>query len=229
MSKWKQIQIADVVALWPRLNQPYRYNKNLGEKGGNEPCEATADQAKYETSFDMTPTQAEAIWKEMKQAYELHKEADWPALTMPFKKKTTDHGITTYEYKAAKKAAYDGKPSYPPTQWDANANKLPPEFELTTGSKINMNVKLIPYNTSLGHGVSLRLIALQVITLAERSSPFDKVDNGMADEDEEEYQASSNPFKKVEKKQDAPFGEFKLEAETDKTEVKNDLDDEIPF
>ena len=90
-------------------------------------------------------------------------------------------------------------------------------------------MKLIPYYTSLGHGVSLRLIALQVISLAERSSPFDKVDNGISDEDEEEYQASSTPFKKVEQKPDTPFGEFKLEAETDKTEVKNDLDDEIPF
>lgn len=229
MSKWKKIQIADVVALWPKLNQPYRFNKNIGEKGGNEQCEATADQAKYELNFDMSPTQAEALWKEMKQAYELHKEADWPAMTMPFKKKITDHGITTYEFKAGKKAAYDGKPSYPVTQWDANANKLPPDFQLTTGSKINMNVKLIPYNTSFSHGVSLRLLALQVITLAERSSPFDKVDTDISDEDEEEYQASSTPFKKVEQEPDNPFGEFKLEAETDKTQVKNDLDDEIPF
>ena len=209
----KEIQISDVEALWPRLDKPYRFNR---QKMESEPCEATADQAKYETSFKMTPEQAKALWADMKSAYDAERAPDWPDYTMPFKK--TDDG--QYIFKASKKAAYDGTAPTPPIQWDAKATKLPSDFQLTTGSKINMNVKLIPYNGSMGAGVSLRLNALQVMEAAERVevSPFGATNGSFVDE---QPFAAPKPTPKAED----PFGLPPVEA----PKASADFDDEIPF
>jgi len=216
----KEIMINNVEALWPRLDRPYRFNR---QKMENEPCEPTADQAKYEISFNMTPEQAKWLHTEMKAAYDAERQADWPEFPKagspehPFKK----NELGEYRYKASKKAAYDGQATTPPTQWDAKANRLPKEFQLTTGSKINMNVKMIPYSASMGHGVSLRLVAVQVLEAAERRevSPFGATQGSFVDD---------RPFKEAAApKVDHPFGEA-FEAKPAPT-PSMDFDDEIPF
>ena len=80
--------------------------------------------------------------------------------------------------KARLKGAY-GSDKTTVLQVDAKNNKLPSDFQLTTGSTVNVAFTFVPYAIN-GYGVSLRLSAVQVIDykpLAARS-PFGVVDGG---------------------------------------------------
>jgi ATP adenylyltransferase/5',5'''-P-1,P-4-tetraphosphate phosphorylase II len=79
------------------------------------------------------------------------------------------------------KGAYGGDKTQPPKQVDAQRNKLPDDFMLTSGSKVNVAVVVVPYNTGSLNGVSLRLRAVQVLELAEMQGsddPFTSVSGG---------------------------------------------------
>ena len=229
----KEIQINNVEALWPRLDKPYRFNR---KENINEPCEPTADGAKYEMSFNMNRDMANWLHGEMKTAYEAEAKPDWPAFPSPtddrhpFKK--NDFG--EYRMSCNKKAAYDGEATTPPSQWDAEAKRLPKDFQLTTGSKVNINVKLIPYNGTMGAGVSLRLMAVQVLEMAERHevSPFGKTQGSFIDDQPfakaqptVQPGTSENPAKVAH-----PFGEqFEAKEEPKPVLTSGTFDDEIPF
>ena len=90
---------------------------------------------------------------------------------MPFTK--TDDKM--FVGKAKLPASFDGRPTNPPKHYDANNTPLDSEFQLTSGSTVNVFVELVSYNGSMGNGVSLRLRAIQVIKYKEYSaaSPFE--------------------------------------------------------
>ena len=77
--------------------------------------------------------------------------------------------------------------------------KLDDDFQLTSGSTVNINVELVPYKMS-NSGVSLRLRAVQVVSLAEmaEANPFGEVDGYSAKTEDD------NPFGESE---DAPVAE----------------------
>lgn len=180
--------IRDVQALYPKINQTYKYDSKAGERGRTVPCPASDDGAKYEMSFKMTKPQAQALYAVMEAAYKeaASKEEKWPeALPKPaevFKKDDKDSGM--FVGKTALKGKYGNQFTDPPMQVDSKNKKLPPDFELTTGSRVNLSVVLVPYSMN-GHGVSLRLKAVQVLELAERKaySPFDIEDEGFSVDD----------------------------------------------
>jgi hypothetical protein len=163
----------NVEALYPKLDQPYHFDRQGGKnkQGASVPCLATAQGATYQVNFKMTAAQAKDLFTCMAKAYEDSKEDSWPALTMPFTK--TDDKL--FEGKAKIPASFDGRPTTQPKQYDANNTPLDGEFQLTSGSTINVFVELVSYNGSMGNGVSLRLRAVQVIKYKEYSaaSPFE--------------------------------------------------------
>jgi len=163
----------NVEALYPKLDQPYHFDRQGGKnkQGASVPCLATAQGATYQVNFKMTAAQAKDLFTCMAKAYEDSKEDSWPALTMPFTK--TDDKM--FEGKAKIPASFDGRPTTQPKQYDANNTPLDGEFQLTSGSTINVFVELVSYNGSMGNGVSLRLRAVQVIKYKEYSaaSPFE--------------------------------------------------------
>jgi len=163
----------NVEALYPKLDQPYHFDRQGGKnkQGASVPCLATAQGATYQVNFKMTAAQAKDLFTCMAKAYEDSKEDSWPALTMPFTK--TDYKM--FEGKAKIPASFDGRPTTQPKQYDANNTPLDGEFQLTSGSTINVFVELVSYNGSMGNGVSLRLRAVQVIKYKEYSaaSPFE--------------------------------------------------------
>tara|TARA_R110000796_G_scaffold61348_4_gene142095 strand:- start:405 stop:1127 length:723 start_codon:yes stop_codon:yes gene_type:complete len=163
----------NVEALYPKLDQPYHFDRQGGKnkQGATVPCLATAQGATYQVNFKMTAAQAKDLFTCMAKAYEDSKEDSWPALTMPFTK--TDDKM--FEGKAKIPASFDGRPTTQPKQYDANNTPLDGEFQLTSGSTINVFVELVSYNGSMGNGVSLRLRAVQVIKYKEYSaaSPFE--------------------------------------------------------
>jgi len=170
--------IEDVEALYPRINQPYRFDKTKGEKGLTVECDALADQAAYEMSVRMTKEKAVPLYKAMKEAYESKKVANWPAMPKSEDVFEVDpDGM--YIAKTKLKAAYNNKVTEPPEQFDARNARLAKDFMLTSGSTVNCMLALIPYSMA-EHGVSLRLRQVQVTKLAEmkQRSAFNVVDGG---------------------------------------------------
>ncbi len=177
--------VRDVTALYPRLNQTYKYDPSAGDRGRTMPCKPDAEGAKFETSFTMTEDQAKELYGAMSEAYKARaaKEKNWPdklpKASDVFKK--DDNGM--YVGKAVLKGSYGGEITSPPLQVDAKNKPLPDGFELTSGSRVNLSVVFVPYSMR-DHGVSLRLKAVQVTKLEERKSysPFD-VEEGFSVEE----------------------------------------------
>jgi len=194
--------IDNVEALWPRIDKPYRYD-TMEQR--TVPCNPTDDGASYNLQFRMTTDQAKELWDKMTQAYMAKKEASWPAkFDRPFKKEEDG----TWTFKAKLKGAYGTDATRKPTQYDAKGIKLPDDFQLTTGSKVNIAIVFVPYNMREA-GVSLRLRAVQILELAKmkEDNPFKAVDGFQMEEDSpfgaESKEADKSPVeepKKVSKK-----------------------------
>jgi len=164
--------INDVTAMYPRINQTYRFDTSENK---SVPCDPKADGSSYELSFCMNKDQAKVLFKAMSEAYAEKREDKWPdKLDMPFTK--DEDGM--YIGKAKLKGSYGEELTRKPSQFDAKSNKLPDDFKLTSGSTVNIAVVFVPYNMR-DNGVSLRLKAVQVVKLAEQkesANPFSAVD-----------------------------------------------------
>ena len=201
-------KIENVTAMYPRIDKTYRFDNT---ENRSVPCDPLDDGAAYELSFTMGKDQAKQLFVAMSEAYDEKREDKWPAkLEMPFKK--NDDGM--YVGKAKLKGAYGKDVTRKPLQYDAKANKLPDDFQLTSGSTVNVAVVFVPYNMR-DHGVSLRISAVQVVKLAEAkgpSNPFDAVDGYDSKE--------GNPFEEVAEEEPAP------KKTTKKKETPKPKDDE---
>jgi len=193
--------INNVEALWPRLNQTYKFDST---ERRTLPCDALDDGAEYALQFRMEEEQAKALYKKMREAYVNMRKAEWPdKFKRPFKEE--DGG--SFIHKAKLKGAYGKDATRAPAQYDAKGKKLPEDFLLTTGSTVNIAVSFTPYHGAMGTGVSLRLKAVQVIDLKpmmEPESPFSAVEGFDFDAGEED-----NPFAESE---DTPVKEPKKKA-----------------
>tara|TARA_R100000234_G_scaffold23879_2_gene13673 strand:- start:804 stop:1484 length:681 start_codon:yes stop_codon:yes gene_type:complete len=205
----EQYVIRNITAMYPKLDRTYRYDN---DQQRSVSCDATDDGAEYSLNFVMDDATAKALWTYMKKTYAEVKKDNWPAVKNPFKK--TDDGMWTH--KANLKGAYNGDKSRKPSQFDAKTNELPDDFQLTSGSTVNVAVKGVPYSGSMGAGCSLRLQAVQVLKLAERrqANPFSaedgynsKENNPFVEEFVEEEVAEkvvAEPTKVVKKSAPAP-------------------------
>lgn len=216
MSNDKYI-INNVKALYPRLDQPYRFDKKAGPKGKSVPCEATDDGACYELDFVMTKAQAKELYQPMAAAYEKARKDSWPEkLELPFKKDDDGNFVGS----AKIKASYNNKVTKAPPQYDSQNAELPEGFLLTTGSIVCIAVEFVPYDMN-GHSVSLRLKGIQVIDYIpyQAPSPFEKTDGFSASD-------APSPFEKVEEKESS---DNMFEDDTPKKETSSDPfdDDEV--
>jgi len=209
-----QVLFENVTAQYPRINRCYRFD-NMENK--TVPCGPLDDGAAYEISFNMTNEDATEFLKKCDEIYEETAKADtkrkWKPKPMYYPYKELDDGQP--QGKAKLKGAYSGEATNPPVQKDANRNSLPPDFRLTTGSKVNVWGQLFAYNTGAVSGVGLRLRGVQVLELAE--------------------EATSDPFSATEgytaaKQEDDPFGlpPIKPSAPAQNAQA-TDFVDEIPF
>ena len=170
--------IEDVEALYPKINQPYRWDKDKGERGLTVPCDASEDNAAYEMSIRMPKEKAVPLYKAMKAAYENKKAANWPDMPKADAVfEIDDDGM--YTAKTKLKAKFNKDIVDPPRQFDANNVPLAKDFLLTTGSTVNCLLSLVPYSMK-EHGVSLRLRQVQVTKLAamKERSAFSAVEGG---------------------------------------------------
>lgn len=174
---YKYYTIENVEALYPKLDTTYKFDQMANNgKGASVKCDALDDNAAYEMSFVMDATKAKALHKAMAVAYKAEKKDGWPdKFPNPLKKQEDGRWVG----KARLKGAYGSDKTTPPLQVDAQNNKLPSDFQLTTGSIVNVAFTFVPYAIN-GYGVSLRINGVQVIDykpLAARS-PFGVVNGG---------------------------------------------------
>ena len=203
-------QIKDVEAMWPRINRTYKYDST---EQRSIPCNPTDEGSAYTLQFRMSETQAKALYKQMKLAYESKKEANWPEkFAMPFKKEEDG----TFTHKAKLKGAYGNEATRKPIHYDAKGVKLPDDFMLTNGSLVNVAIVFVPYNMR-ENGVSLRLRAVQVVDLKpmKEDNPFTAVEGFEA-----EPKVDENPFE-----DEAPIEEPKKVATKPTPEPKKGADD----
>tara|TARA_E500000305_G_C4025477_1_gene241503 strand:- start:946 stop:2205 length:1260 start_codon:yes stop_codon:yes gene_type:complete len=217
--------LKNVTARYPRLDQPYRFDNKAGANGQTVPCDAMEDGAKYEMEFVMDGDQAKKLYGAMSTAYKAAKDKSWPAkLEMPFKQQEDKSFIG----KCNLKAAYNGRATGGPAQFDADNKRMDADFQLTTGSTINVALELVPYKMS-SCGVSLRLRGVQVIDYApmQVASPFEVEEGftkGGSNEEEEtaedmfgvveedEAEEVKEPTKRAKKKVEKPDDDDDLSA-----------------
>ena len=211
------VVFSNVKALYPKLNRTYHFSS---EQGKSVPCDALADGAAYTIDFELDKQTCVDFDKECTKVYKAAADADkkkkWKADPTYLPYKDTGESFTG---KAKLKGAYSGEATRPPVQKDAERNSLPADFELTTGSKVNVWGKLFAYNTGAVSGVSLRLKGVQVLELAEQG----EVDDPFAAT--KGFSASDAP-KPSEVVADPTGG---LLDGKDEQKTSNDLEDEIPF
>jgi hypothetical protein len=165
-------------ALYPRINQTYRFDNKAGAKGQTVPCDITEDGAKYEMSLALNKQEAGVLYKAMKVAYEDRSGDDWPSMPASSEVFEKDED-GAYIIKTVLKGMFGKDQVAPPKQYDAANKPLERDFLLTTGSTVNVLVTLVPYNMST-NGVSLRLRQVQVTNLVELQarSAFGVVEGG---------------------------------------------------
>jgi hypothetical protein len=114
------------------------------------------------------------------------------------------------------KGAYGTDKTTPPLQVDAKNNKLPADFQLTSGSIVNLAFTFVPYSVQ-GTGVSLRLNGVQVIDLKpmQSRSPFGVVDGGFVAQPD-------NPFSDTTKSTDVEL------EDDDSDDIFNSVEEEAP-
>jgi len=197
MSKSKLVTyiIRDVKALYPRINQPYRFDTTAGR---SVPCEASEKDAKYELNFVMTETQARSLYNAMNAVFVTTEDRDdsWPdKLEMPFKKNEEGNWIG----KSKIAASFKGIATKKPGQFGADNSALADDFMLTGGSVVHLAIELYPYKMPTSCGVSLRLRAVQVIDYVPYTppSPFQK---------EEGFVSNATAFPPSESDSDDLFG-----------------------
>lgn len=226
--------IHDVTALYPRLNQTYRFDRSIKPKGRSVPCEPTEDGAKYEMNFQMTKAQAVPLYKAMKDKYNAAKHDSWDEFPKPEEVFEVQDGVYTAETNL--KGAFGGKLTSI-KQFDAQNKPLPSDFMLTTGSTVNLLFVLVPYEPrSGGCGVSLRLRQVQVVKLAELvgRSAFEVIEGGFNSQSD----GFATDFKTVE--DTAPEDELedkpvavepkavaKAKTETKSVDEYNDIDEAL--
>jgi|TARA_R100001129_G_scaffold118833_2_gene82306 hypothetical protein len=181
--------IKGVEALYPKLDRPYKFDNT---ENRSVPCTATDDGAEYTVNLKIAYADIAPLRKAMVKVYNEKKAKDWPVFKDNFKllEGTIKDKDAIFDVKVKIKAAYNKEATRKPRQFSAANEILPDEFQLTTGSIINVAVVLVPYfmKATKMAGVTLRLNAVQVIKLAESSvtSPFE-VEDGFTVE-------ADNPF-----------------------------------
>lgn len=168
--------VKGVYALYPKIDRPYRFDN---AENRSVPCGPLEDGAAYELSFRIKKSEAGDLWNYVNAAWkaflaETGKKAEM--VNKPFKEDETDPEYLIWKTKL--KGGYSGQATKKPGVFNAaNQPIVDPDFQLTTGSTVNIQVKAVPFATNANMaGVSLRLLNVQVIDLAQMAggaSPFD--------------------------------------------------------
>lgn len=159
---FKKIVVKGVEFIWPRLDQPYRYNERDKK---SEPCAATAPNASRSIGWIMDMEAGKALFMELKAHYAecLARNSKLPKFAEVFSMKK-DEEAGTVQFTAKKNAmTRDGDPSKVPTIVGPDLLDLA-DKAIWSGSKGHIRALAFPStNPQDGTGgISLLLDAVQV-------------------------------------------------------------------
>ena len=210
----------NLVARYPKLNQPYVWSDDANSYVGT--THETPNAAFYCDAFltneqwQEADTAIKKVWKEFVAEQE---KAGKPLKKPNDMRNPLDEDGDGKGFVKMKLNCYDEKTNV--RQLDSKLNKLPPSFELTSGSKINARVVIKPYKSGAQQGITLRLTDVMVIELADRQEP--PVD----------FEADKNggyTYREPESEQaELLAAEEEQAAQEAESESKNEFEDEIPF
>jgi hypothetical protein len=189
--------ITNVEALWPKLDKTYAFDQKANQ---SMPCDAMAPNAEYSIELKMDSDTARDLYIAMVKSYQANKKEGWPDTPA---NPMTKHDDGTRTVKCILKGQYNGEKTRKPLQFDSKNNPMDADFQLTTGSEINIAVTFYSYKYMQNEpSVSLRIKQLQVIKLAERvtRSLFKSVDG--FEKSSESVFASSNVVDMPQKKEE---------------------------
>jgi len=178
--------VTDARALYPRLNQAYRYDSTptaTHPRGVTVPCDAHDMGAEYTLNLELSEPEAVKLYNAMKADYIANKAPEWKDFKGPKEVFDFNDENGKYTAKTQLKAMFGKELAEKVQQYDAkNVLIKEPDFMLTTGSIVNALVMLVVYNPQNDNqsGVSLRLRQVQVLELAElqTKSAFTAIDGG---------------------------------------------------
>jgi hypothetical protein len=209
-----KILATNVTIQYPRLNTTYRYN---AQKKVSEPCAATASNAAWSLTFEMTKEQAKPLYEQLRAHYDASKarNTSLPAFGKIFgmKKVKDEHGneTGTIQFSAKRNAVRgDGIMSKPPMVIDGQKQPIA-DLAFWGGTKGVVRAYACAVEAEGVGGISLLLDAVQL------TEPPRYGDGGLGD------------FETVESKAD-PFGDEKKPlAEEKRQSIKEELGDDIPW
>lgn len=160
-TEFKKMMVSNVELLWPRLDQPYRYNS---QDKKTEPCSATVQGAGYSVAWVLPEAKAKEFYREARDHYNSQREGNkkLPEFKQIFGMKKQDDG--NVHFTAKKRAVSNaGKENKPPVVVGRDLKDLP-EKNIWSGSVGNVRVLAFPTTDPQGNGgVSLLLDVVQVI------------------------------------------------------------------
>ena len=203
---------------WPHLITPDYGNEKAGFKdavGSYKiklviPKSAEADKmaAAIEAAANEAHKAAVAAVKEHNAAQkDVKKKKPLPTRAPSPVKDLGDSYLVTAKQKAVISSA-KGTFNMKPKVYDAKNKPWDESIQITSGSKIRINVEVSPYDSAIGVSVTLRLKDAQVIELAKRRVEADE----------------ASPFGAVEEEEVSPFGAVDTGSDDD-TGVNDDFDD----
>ena len=195
-------RLLNVEARFPKLNQPYFYDSSEGANGRTVPCSLDTPNAKWELGLRMDAKTTQDFMQAYAQAWQESPYANDPMpdptqcngqeKTPKLKNEGDDFWAVKSIHKNCK--ARTGKVQSPPFQVGRDARPVADDFELTTGSVVNIEMVFYPYKISGNVGMSFWLNGLQVVELAERQ-PI----GAFTALDEPEEQEETNSFAPLDK------------------------------
>ena len=215
----------NVVARYPKLNQPYVWSDDANSYVGT--THETPNAAFYCDAF-LTNEQWQEADKSIKKVWSEF-VAEQEKAGKPIKKPNDfrnplDEDGEGKGYVKMKLNCYDEKTNV--RQLDSKLNKLPSNFELTSGSDINARVIIKAYKSGAQQGITLRLTDVMVNELADKADRPVDFEQGSGSFTLKQFEEIGIAEPVVQEK--VIFGDMEVEPEN-QTESKKEFEDEIPF
>lgn len=161
-------RLENVDALWPKIDKPYKFD---AAQNRSVPADVTDPDARYELHIVVSQEKATELAKKMREAFngsDKTKDKTWAVSSLAdipgFKE---DEGV--WRVKLQKKTYADATSK--PRQFMQDGTPAAADFQLTTGSKIHVMIRIAPWAYAGKTGVTLRPEGVMVVELAERKDP----------------------------------------------------------
>jgi hypothetical protein len=230
--EYLEFVLENVEARFPKVNQPYYFDRSEGENGRTVPCSIDKPSAKWQLGVRMDRETAAEFMKGYTQAWGGSEFADAP-MPDPTKcngrektPKLVDEGDGFWTIKSIHKnckTSKEGRIQSPPLQVGRDGKLVAEDFELTTGSIVNIKGVYAPLEISGDHSVSFWLNGIQVVQLAERQpiGAFTALD----DPEETEAEVSFAPLDKQDTPQVKTRKKKQDKSKEESADSKTDLND----